>query len=220
MKKQTVRSDVQRTLIEMRRLLGYSQQALAVAMGKALVTIARWETTAPPRGNTLLELRKFAEDHQMPEIAARFQVALFKEVDFDEQLGEIPGAREVLIPLGELMMNRHLPAVANTCAEIFKLISRGYGEMAASQRAGAEIKCSLDRTTLESLTKLAASGQIPTNHQVFKMLKETYAGRISRDEVGFKMAELESYIAAQGFAAMATPAPEKGKKSHVKTRAR
>jgi transcriptional regulator with XRE-family HTH domain len=50
-----------------------TQQDLAVALGIAIRSIARWETAAPPKGPILKRLEKFAIKRGCPEHAAEFR---------------------------------------------------------------------------------------------------------------------------------------------------
>jgi transcriptional regulator with XRE-family HTH domain len=54
---------VQQAIVDLRRRLGMTQLELAVALEVTPVTIARWETTYPPRENGLSKLAQFA-DHR------------------------------------------------------------------------------------------------------------------------------------------------------------
>jgi transcriptional regulator with XRE-family HTH domain len=67
------RTHVQQAVIDLRAALGgITQQELAVRMGKAVVTIARWETSRPPSGPELFGLCGFALAEGLPGIALDF----------------------------------------------------------------------------------------------------------------------------------------------------
>lgn len=58
-----------------------TQQRFAVEVLKsALNTVARYETTNPPRGEALLRLAKIADENNLPDIAARFRRLHFDEI--------------------------------------------------------------------------------------------------------------------------------------------
>lgn len=48
----------------LRKIRGLSQQALAVKLGMAISTIARWETSDPPSGEVCLRFDEMANDDQ------------------------------------------------------------------------------------------------------------------------------------------------------------
>jgi len=70
------RNDVQQAIVELRRRLGMTQQALAVHLGKAVVTVARWETTRPPKGESLVALIRMAQAAGHDDLAAVFTRSL------------------------------------------------------------------------------------------------------------------------------------------------
>lgn len=72
----TARNDLQQAIVELRRRLGLTQQDLAVHLGKAVVTIARWETARPPRGESLAALVRMAEAAGHDDLAAAFACGL------------------------------------------------------------------------------------------------------------------------------------------------
>ena len=61
--------------------MGMTQQRFAVeALKTAITTVARYETTHPPRGDALLRLAKIAVQNDLPDLAARFQRLHLDEV--------------------------------------------------------------------------------------------------------------------------------------------
>lgn len=78
-------------VIALREALGLTQQRFAVeVMGCALNTVARWETTNPPHGETLVRLKTVAHEKMQPAIETTF-TSLY----LDETLGQFQG---VLLP--------------------------------------------------------------------------------------------------------------------------
>jgi transcriptional regulator with XRE-family HTH domain len=63
-------------LIELRAQLGETQQAFAHRVGAAVTSVARWETTYPPRGRTLDRLARIAEENGRKDLALRLRSAL------------------------------------------------------------------------------------------------------------------------------------------------
>jgi transcriptional regulator with XRE-family HTH domain len=59
----TERAASSKAVRELRELIGYSQTELAGSLDVSLGTVARWETSRPPRGEHLLSLSKFALDY-------------------------------------------------------------------------------------------------------------------------------------------------------------
>jgi transcriptional regulator with XRE-family HTH domain len=106
------RTHVQQAVIDLRAALGgITQQELAVRMGKAVVTIARWETSRPPSGPELFGLCGFALAEGLPEIALDFltprvtqtldeSIALLTDVILDHMSHEM--LREILPRLERL----------------------------------------------------------------------------------------------------------------------
>jgi transcriptional regulator with XRE-family HTH domain len=99
-------------VLDLRAALGgITQQELAVRMGKAVVTIARWETSRPPSGPELFGLCGFAIAEGLPEIALDFliprvtqtldeSIALLTDVTLDHMSHEM--LREILPRLERL----------------------------------------------------------------------------------------------------------------------
>jgi transcriptional regulator with XRE-family HTH domain len=73
------RSVVSQALIELRKLLGETQQQFANRLGTAITTIARYETTRPPRGRVLVRLEQIARSEGHKNCARAFRSALEKE---------------------------------------------------------------------------------------------------------------------------------------------
>jgi transcriptional regulator with XRE-family HTH domain len=65
---------------QLRSTLGLTQQAFAVKLDTALTTIARWETVRSPRGRTLNELARLAEDMDRRDLAGVFREELMAEL--------------------------------------------------------------------------------------------------------------------------------------------
>ena len=104
--------DVRDALRELRRRLQMTQQDLAVHLGKAVVTAARWETSRPPRGGELATLMKLAVQHGWPDLAGVFAHWLGEDLEMrGERLPRTIEENTVADLLFTTMRNRHLPEV-------------------------------------------------------------------------------------------------------------
>jgi hypothetical protein len=75
------RSAVSWAMVRLRRALGKSQTSFAVEDLKVAVsTLARYETSTPPRGNVLLELAKIAERENLTELRDEFRDVFIDEL--------------------------------------------------------------------------------------------------------------------------------------------
>jgi len=74
------RHSVSRALIELRKLLGETQQQFASRLGTAITTIARYETSRPPRGRVLARLEQIARSEGHTNCARTFRSALEREL--------------------------------------------------------------------------------------------------------------------------------------------
>ena len=79
MPKRKSRPELSRTLIELRKRLGETQESLARRLTVSLQTVALWETKRPPRGIVLLLLSGLAEHHQHADLAKIFAEAVANE---------------------------------------------------------------------------------------------------------------------------------------------
>src|SRR4051794_11152584 len=74
-------------VLSLRQALGMSQQRFAVQeLKSALNTVARYETTNPPRGEALLRLAEIAKAKSLPDLAARFRQLHLDEILFNTGL--------------------------------------------------------------------------------------------------------------------------------------
>jgi hypothetical protein len=83
-------------LISLRKAMGKTQQTFAVEVLKtAIGTVARYETSDPPRGEVLLRLRDIARNHEFHELAIKFELLYLDGVQKNL------GSRLILIPATE-----------------------------------------------------------------------------------------------------------------------
>src|SRR5258705_11906762 len=64
----------------LRKSLGESQQQFAYRMDAAIRTLARYETTRPPKGKTLAHLKRIAMENGREDLAEVFAEGLAKEL--------------------------------------------------------------------------------------------------------------------------------------------
>ena len=148
------KTPVQKAIVALRKRLGdITQQDLAVRMGKTVGTIARWETSYPPSGWTLLELERFALEAGCPDVALVFAQARSDEprmvhipMTIDERLFH-DGVMDVLRNERTEKMRAHR-------LKILDAIISGLSDLVAAGHAGKRIVgASLEEVeyTLESL---------------------------------------------------------------------
>src|SRR6478672_1867140 len=65
--------DVPTTVRKLRGVYGETQQQFSARLGIAVVTLARWETSRPPRGDWLDKLADLAEQRGLREYAETFR---------------------------------------------------------------------------------------------------------------------------------------------------
>jgi hypothetical protein len=69
-----------RAVVSLRNSLGKTQQAFAVEFVKtAVTTVARWETSHPPRGRTLIRLAEVADQAGFTGLGEEFRFLYAKE---------------------------------------------------------------------------------------------------------------------------------------------
>jgi transcriptional regulator with XRE-family HTH domain len=76
-------------LIALRGSIGVTQPQFAEILGTSAITIARYETSSPPSGLTLLKLGAIADKHGRPDLAAGFRSAFWREVS--QYVGRVEG---------------------------------------------------------------------------------------------------------------------------------
>src|SRR5262245_4068820 len=96
------RSEISQLVIELRTALGETQQQFAVRLGVALTSVARWETTYPPRAERIEQLAVLAEENGHPDIAKRFRKA-FRHIS---PLGIVQLAEEAMKILEDVIDER------------------------------------------------------------------------------------------------------------------
>lgn len=80
MKKTKKTKDLCEAVRKLRTALGESQQAFAYRMKTAIRTVARYETSTPPKGKALAELFWVASDTGNADLANVFRAALVGEI--------------------------------------------------------------------------------------------------------------------------------------------
>jgi transcriptional regulator with XRE-family HTH domain len=87
------RSELSRAVVELRKALGDSQQQFAGRLRIAMTTIARYETSRPPKGKALATMARVAEEIGRKDLADEFLLAL------NAELGPLSGAPLDKFPL-------------------------------------------------------------------------------------------------------------------------
>jgi transcriptional regulator with XRE-family HTH domain len=138
---------VQQALLDLRKRLEMTQQDLAIAMSKTVVTICRWETVRPPSGYSLLELAQYARDRRAIELAEVLERALRQEGG--------PAANQLNAPAGELRVywtneqaieeallglraNSAIPSVRREYLKLLRATIASHAVLLREARAGAE----------------------------------------------------------------------------------
>lgn len=109
MKQQT--NPVSEAVRSLRVALGESQQAFAYRMKTAIRTIARYETTRPPKGKALSEFYRVATENGNQDLAAVFRNALTAEMGVAgkyTQLGALASHTIPVIQSDLNMLTHHL----------------------------------------------------------------------------------------------------------------
>jgi transcriptional regulator with XRE-family HTH domain len=133
--------DVRDALRELRRRLQMTQQDLAVHLGKAVVTVARWETTRPPRGGELSTLMKLAVQHGWPDLAGVFAHWLGEDLEMrGERLPRTIEENAVADLLFTAMRNRHLPEVRASYHQALQALLSGLEAVGRSLRVGEKVR--------------------------------------------------------------------------------
>jgi transcriptional regulator with XRE-family HTH domain len=78
--KRPQRHSVSEALIELRALLNETQQQFANRLGTAVTTIARYETSRPPKGRVLAQLEQIAQAEGHSVCGDAFRIALEKDL--------------------------------------------------------------------------------------------------------------------------------------------
>lgn len=125
----------QEALKRLRGALGLTQQQLAVQLGRAVVTVARWETARPPSGEALGELLRLALESGQRELAHEFKLAMLEEGGAGATIEE----STFMFLLRSLLRNRHIPAVAKIARTITRELHAGASTLAKEVQGGAKL---------------------------------------------------------------------------------
>lgn len=133
----------QRAIAELRRRLGMTQQALAVDLGKAVVTVARWETSRLPSTEELLGLHGYAKKRGHEDLAGIFAEAALEAsgVSGSRIDRAFTSQREVAFvdALRLLRANRSAPEIDQLLSQIEKLLGEGIEALARKAQHGARV---------------------------------------------------------------------------------
>lgn len=103
-KKQQI-SPVSEAVRSLRVALGESQQAFAYRMKTAIRTIARYETTRPPKGKALSEFYGVANENGNQDLAAVFRNALTAEMGVAGKYTQLGALASYTIPVIQSDLN-------------------------------------------------------------------------------------------------------------------
>jgi transcriptional regulator with XRE-family HTH domain len=168
-------SSVTEAVRKLRIALGESQQQFAYRMGAAIRTIARWETTRPPKGKTLVQLASIAA-----------QAGFEREADFfRKQLRRELGERAVTGFLGGTLPDTDLERLA-VGALLHAMRSPRHQGLVRSTIAG------LDEPAGEYLSRRLPKGQTLD----FKAIRRLLQNGKQPDEIADEMQVSSSGIRA------------------------
>ena len=85
------KNPISEVLVQLRQALGENQQQFANRTKTAITTIARYETSRPPKGKALAQFARLANEARRPDLAARFDQALAAD------LGEVSRSPEAMV---------------------------------------------------------------------------------------------------------------------------
>ena len=113
----------------LRTALGESQQAFAYRMQTAIRTIARYESSRPPKGKALAEFSRMADDTGHHKLAAIFRDALMAELGPVRQLTAlgllastaVPRIRAEIADVAVGLKDESLPPEARIAEAVVKL---------------------------------------------------------------------------------------------------
>lgn len=128
--------------------MGITQQQLAVALGLAVVTVARWETSRPPSIDSLLKLSYFAYGKNLLGLARRF-VALAFSVESSsteegyrfldsEGLPQTQMDSDLYSALVLVLRNQHLQTLQWDWQQIRTAILNGLHHLLAADAGGVQ----------------------------------------------------------------------------------
>lgn len=127
----------------LRDALHLTQQELAVALNKTVTTVARWETSRPPKGKMLLELHDFALRGGLPEIATVFKDALAREKGVLE-VYRTPEEKAWCWAIVDVLRNRGNEPVLHAWVELYYGLQKAIRVLLEQAEAGAAVQGDAD----------------------------------------------------------------------------
>lgn len=134
------RNPVCRAVRELRIAYGESQQAFAYRMRAAIRSIARYETTRPPRGAELGKFLQMAIDRGRNDLAAIFAEAIAEELGMRAE--RIPLTIEEGLMVDLLLLsarNRSIPEVGRGFERTVHLLVENFRLLADKLRSGETV---------------------------------------------------------------------------------
>ena len=158
MEKSEEKSPISEAVRKLRNALSETQQQFATRLNLAISTVVRYELSRPPRGETLVQLMKIADEHGFRDLAEVFQSALSKEIGYEiPRIGVtssfeiLPGELEDFQALSEILRFNTLAAARERWKEISEPIKQA--------GRGKEMRFLATAGLLSQIRKKTASGQ-------------------------------------------------------------
>ena len=155
-----MRNAVSETVRKLRGSFGETQEEFARRMDTAVVTIARWETSRPPRGKALKALAELARSKSLPEYADVFEQAargeippLRRTVKFKEI--EPQDEEEASLFAAVARINRNRGEYRKDFSRLKKAVERAMNdinELVAEAQASADVRQAIVRLFQEGKT--------------------------------------------------------------------
>lgn len=149
---------IQLAIIELRRRLGLTQQQLAVELGKAVVTVARWETSRIPSTEELSALAVFCHRRGLDDLTGRFAAAALESagLGIGTWLTRVfHSSREAAVvdALVALHRNVHIREIKECVDQIDALLLSGIRTLQNFQTGGTEGARGVTAAELAELTQ-------------------------------------------------------------------
>lgn len=136
---------VQQALLDLRKRLGMTQQDLAFALMRSVITVCRWENTSPPSKNSLLQIAQYAREMRAIEIAETLERELCKT-----GTAPLPATPLAALKINwsnekaleeacfSLRANREIPAVGREYLKALRAVSQAHALLIEQARKGAQ----------------------------------------------------------------------------------
>lgn len=116
-----------------------TQQELAVALKKAVVTVARWETSREPAAEELGALVRFCMEHGLKDLAEEFLSALKRKLLLPEPIPETLEEQSFRELLYLVARNRGLPEIGQHFEQSLVSLIAAFHLLAERLRRGEQV---------------------------------------------------------------------------------